>query len=66
MKAQYDTGIKLGSDASPPAGGTFSVDKAYCLWNTVGGKTASVLGPGGTVKQNGAVPTGATSTTCGV
>ncbi|MEJ7568479.1 MAG: prepilin-type N-terminal cleavage/methylation domain-containing protein [Gaiellaceae bacterium] len=64
LKAQYDSGMKLGSDATPPVGGTFSADKTYCLWNTVGGKTASVLGPGGTVKQNSAVPTGATAATC--
>ncbi len=60
LKAQYDSGMKLGSDASPPVGGTFSTATNYCLWNTVGGKTAAVFGPGGTVKQNvAAVPTSA-------
>src|SRR5262245_42301004 len=34
----YDSGIKLT--------GVFSSATAYCLYSTIGGKTASVLGPG--------------------
>jgi type IV pilus assembly protein PilA len=54
----YDSGIKLTGVFVNTAG------TKYCLYNTVNGKTASVLGPGGTVHQNTTVPTGADATTC--
>jgi prepilin-type N-terminal cleavage/methylation domain-containing protein len=56
LQTNYDSGMKLT--------GVFSSATNYCLYSTIGGKTADVFGPGGTVKQNTAVPTGATAATC--
>jgi type IV pilus assembly protein PilA len=44
LKARYDAGMKL-------TGATGNATN-YCLWSTVGNKTAKVVGPGGTVIQN--------------
>jgi type IV pilus assembly protein PilA len=41
LKAQYDSGIKIDD--------TFGAAKNYCIDMTVGGQSAYVLGPGGTV-----------------
>jgi len=40
----YDSGLKLT--------GLFGSGTQYCLYSTIGGKTAKVVGPGGTVVQN--------------
>ena len=53
----YDSGLKLT--------GVFSTATNYCLYSTVGNRTARVLGPGGTVQQNRPVPTAATVAGCG-
>jgi type IV pilus assembly protein PilA len=52
----YDTGIKLGG-AFPNATGS-----QYCLFSTVANRTATFVGPGGTVKQNATLPAGGITT----
>ena len=42
--AAYDSGLKLTE--------AFGDADSYCLSNTVGNRTAKVVGPGGTVQQN--------------
>jgi prepilin-type N-terminal cleavage/methylation domain-containing protein len=49
----YDAGLKLN--------GAYGTSTNYCLWSTVGNKTAKVLGPGGTVIQNTGICTSATA-----
>jgi hypothetical protein len=44
LKSRYDAGLKLNE--------AFGSTANYCLFSTVGNKTAKVLGPGGTVIQH--------------
>ena len=52
LKSRYDAGLKLN--------GAFGATATYCLYSTVGNKTAKVTGPGGTVVQNTTACTSAT------
>ena len=52
LRARYDAGMKLT--------GAFGATASYCLFSTVGNKTAKVVGPGGSVVQNTSVCTSAT------